>query len=55
MRIPRQLSGHEVVHALRVLGYECVRREGSPVRLTPKVNGTHHRLIVEELLAKLGL
>jgi predicted RNA binding protein YcfA (HicA-like mRNA interferase family) len=81
VRIPRQLSGQEVAHALRVLGYESVRREGSHVRLTTKVNGTHHvtvpnhrplklgtllggvlkpvaahhRLTIEELLAKLGL
>lgn len=81
MRIPRQLSGSDVAHALRVLGYERVRREGSHIRVSTQVNGTHHvtvpnhkplkvgtllsgvlkpvaahhRLTVEELLAKLGL
>ena len=81
MRIPRQLSGQDVARALRVLGYEHVRQDGSHIRLTTQVNGTHHvtvpnhkplkigtllggvlkpvaahhRLTVEELLAKLGL
>ena len=81
MRIPRQLSGADVARALRLLGYERVRREGSHIRLTTQVNGTHHvtvpnhkplkvgtllggvlkpvavhhRITVEELLAKLGL
>ena len=70
-----------MARALRVLGYELVRQDGSHIRLTTEVNGTHHvtvpnhkplkvgtllggvlkpvaahhRLTVEELLAKLGL
>jgi predicted RNA binding protein YcfA (HicA-like mRNA interferase family) len=81
LRIPRQLSGQDVARALRVLGYERVRQDGSHLRLTTQVNGTHHvtvpnhqplkigtllggvlkpvaahhRLTVEDLLAKLGL
>ncbi len=81
MRIPRQLTGQDVARALRVLGYERVRQDGSHLRLTTQVNGTHHvtvpnhqplkigtllggvpkpvaahhRLTVEDLLAKLGL
>lgn len=81
MRIPRQVTGPEVARALRVLGYERVRQDGSHLRLTTQLNGTHHvtvpnhkplkvgtllggvlkpvaahhRLTVEELLAKLGL
>lgn len=75
------MSGHDVARALRELGYERVRQEGSHIRLTTQVNGTHHvtipnhtplkigtllggvlkpvaahhRLTVEELLAKIGL
>ena len=81
MRIPRQVSGGDLVRALRTLGYERVRQDGSHLRLTTERNGTHHvtvpahrpikvgtllngilkpvaahhRLTVEELLAKLEL
>lgn len=81
MRIPRQVSGRDLVRALRVLGYDVVRQGGSHLRLTTKVGGVHHvtvpahqplkvgtllngvlkpvaahhRLTVEELLAKLEL
>ncbi len=44
MRIPRQVSGADLARALRTLGYERVRQDGS-----------HMRLTVEELLAKLEL
>lgn len=81
MKIPRDLNGADLVRALRVLGYGYPRQEGSHIRLTTSVNGTHHitvpnhrplkigtlmggvlkpvaahhKLSVEELLAKLDL
>ena len=81
MRIPRQVSGADLTRALRALGYERTRQDGSHIRLTTSISGTHHvtvpnhrpikvgtllngvlkpvaahhRLTVEELLAKLGL
>jgi predicted RNA binding protein YcfA (HicA-like mRNA interferase family) len=81
LKIPRNISGSDLVRALRILGYESVRQEGSHIRLTTNVNGTHHvtvpnhrplktgtllggvlkpvathhKLTVEELLAKLDL
>jgi predicted RNA binding protein YcfA (HicA-like mRNA interferase family) len=81
VRIPRQVSGADLARALRVLGYERVRQDGSHIRLTTDRDGTHHvtvpahrpikvgtllngilkpvaahhRITVEELLAKLGL
>ncbi|MGH8020905.1 MAG: type II toxin-antitoxin system HicA family toxin [Opitutaceae bacterium] len=81
MKIPRNVNGSDLVRALRVLGYERVRQDGSHIRLTTEVNGTHHitvpnhrplktgtllggvlkpvaahhKLTVEQLLAKLGL
>lgn len=54
MRIPRQVSGSELVRALRVLGYERVRREGSHIRLTTEVNGTHHVTVPDHKPLKLG-
>lgn len=54
MRIPRQVSGHELARALRVLGYEPVRREGSHIRLTTQLNGTHHVTVPNHKPLKLG-
>lgn len=81
MKIPRDINASELVRALRVLGYESVRQDGSHIRLTTTMDGTHHvtvpnhrplktgtllggilkpvaahhKLSVEELLAKLEL
>ena len=54
MRIPRQISGAEVVRALRVLGYQCVRQEGSHRRLTTEINGTHHVTVPHHKPLKVG-
>ncbi|MBK9214323.1 MAG: type II toxin-antitoxin system HicA family toxin [Chloracidobacterium sp.] len=42
MRIPRDVSGGELVKALKVLGYVQTRQTGSHIRLTTSENGTHH-------------
>ena len=81
MKIPRDIGAAELIRALRVLGYESVRQDGSHIRLTTTLGGTHHvtipnhrplktgtllggvlkpvaahhKLTVEELLAKLEL
>ena len=81
MKIPRDIGASELVRALRVLGYEMVRQDGSHLRLTTTLDGTHHvtvpnhrplktgtllggvlkpvaahhKLTIEELLAKLEL
>ena len=80
MKIPRDVSGPQLVKALRVLGYARVRQDGSHIRLTTQLNGehhitvpdhhpvrigtlsgilkdvaAHHRLTLEELLARLAL
>ena len=54
MRIPRQVSGAEVAKALRELGYDRVRQDGSHIRLTSSVNGTHHVTIPNHKPLKLG-
>ena len=54
MRIPRQLSGHDVARALGVLGYERVRQEGSHIRLTTPVNGAHHVTVPNHKPLKIG-
>lgn len=81
MKIPRDVNAADLVRALRALGYARVRQDGSHIRLSTSVNGTHHitvpnhrplktgtlmggvlkpvaahhKLTVEELLAKLDL
>lgn len=43
MRLPRDLSGSELVKRLRRLGYEETRQSGSHVRLTrTSEQGEHH-------------
>jgi predicted RNA binding protein YcfA (HicA-like mRNA interferase family) len=42
VKLPRDVSGTDLVKALKVLGYERVRQDGSPIRLTTQVNGCHH-------------
>jgi predicted RNA binding protein YcfA (HicA-like mRNA interferase family) len=81
VKVPRDVNAAELIRALRVLGYERIRQDGSHIRLTAAVGGTHHvtvpnhrplkpgtllggvlkpvaahhRLTVEELIAKLKL
>ena len=81
MKIPRDIGASGLIRALRMLGYESVRQDGSHIRLTTTLGGTHHvtvpnhrplktgsllggvlkpvaahhKLTVEELLAKLEL
>ena len=42
MRLPRDLSGDDLVKALRGLGYEVTRQTGSHLRLTTLDHGEHH-------------
>ena len=54
MKIPRNIHGSDLVRALRVLGYEKVRQEGSHIRLTTSLNGTHHVTVPEHRPLKTG-
>lgn len=42
MRIPRDLSGSELVKGLGKLGYTVTRQTGSHLRLTRTETGEHH-------------
>jgi predicted RNA binding protein YcfA (HicA-like mRNA interferase family) len=42
MRIPRDLSGADLIKRLERLGYEISRQTGSHVRLTSRRDGEHH-------------
>ena len=54
MRIPRDIGAAELVRALRGLGYERVRQEGSHIRLTTTMGGTHHVTIPNHRPLKTG-
>jgi predicted RNA binding protein YcfA (HicA-like mRNA interferase family) len=41
MRLPRNLSGEQLVTALGRLGYQQTRQRGSHARLTTQQNGKH--------------
>jgi predicted RNA binding protein YcfA (HicA-like mRNA interferase family) len=41
MRLPRNLSGDDLIKALGRLGYQPTRQRGSHVRLTTQQNGRH--------------
>ena len=42
MKLPRDVSGDEVVKGLRRVGYEKTRQRGDHVTLTTQKNGEHH-------------
>ena len=42
MKLPRDLSGHDLAKALTSLGYKPVRQRGSHLTLTTRQSGEHH-------------
>lgn len=54
MKIPRNLSGKDLVKKLSKLGYEVTRQVGSHIRLTTRQKGLHHVTIPEHKPLKLG-
>ncbi|HEY0975836.1 MAG TPA: type II toxin-antitoxin system HicA family toxin [Flavobacteriales bacterium] len=54
MRIPRDLTGQQLIKALGKLGYEATRQSGSHIRLTTSRNGTHHLTIPDHRPIKVG-
>ena len=46
MKLPRDVSGMELVAALAVRGYQVTRQSGSHVRLTTQLGGEQHHLTV---------
>jgi predicted RNA binding protein YcfA (HicA-like mRNA interferase family) len=54
LRIPRDINGSDLVRALRTLGYERTRQDGSHIRLTTTVGGTHHVTIPNHRPLKTG-
>ena len=54
MRTPRNVSGPDLLKALRVLGYERIRQDGSHIRLTTQFDGEFHLTVPDHHPIKIG-
>jgi predicted RNA binding protein YcfA (HicA-like mRNA interferase family) len=54
MKLPRDLSGPDMIRLLAKLGYAVTRQAGSHVRLTTQEHGEHHVTIPNHDLLKIG-
>ena len=54
METPRDVSGAELIQALRVLGYQRMRQEGSHIRLTTLLDGEFHLTVPHHVPLRLG-
>ena len=54
MKTPRDVSGAELIQALRVLGYQRMRQEGSHIRLTTLLDGEFHLTVPHHVPLRLG-
>lgn len=48
MRLPRDLSGHDLIQLLQRYGYERTRQVGSHIRLESKLRGHAHYLTIPD-------
>jgi predicted RNA binding protein YcfA (HicA-like mRNA interferase family) len=46
LKLPRDVSGEELVRALRHFGYEVTRQTGSHIRVTSKFKGAEHHVTI---------
>jgi predicted RNA binding protein YcfA (HicA-like mRNA interferase family) len=46
LKLPRDLSGEDLIRALRKFGYETTRQSGSHIRLTSSIRGNEHHVTV---------
>jgi predicted RNA binding protein YcfA (HicA-like mRNA interferase family) len=54
MRLPRDLSGSDLAHALRIFGYRITRQTGSHLRLTTVEQGEHHVTVPRHVALRVG-
>ena len=54
MKIPRDISGQELIKYLKPYGYIITRQTGSHIRLTTTNNGQHHITIPNHAPLKVG-
>jgi predicted RNA binding protein YcfA (HicA-like mRNA interferase family) len=54
MRIPRDISGLELIKILKPYGYQISRQTGSHIRITSEMNGLHHITIPNHNPLRIG-
>ena len=54
MKLPRDLTGLQLVKYLEVLGYQVARQTGSHIRITTLQNGEHHLTVPAHNPLKTG-
>lgn len=54
MKLPRDVSGKDLVNALGKLGYTVTRQKSSHIRLTTQRNGQHHVTVPDHDPVKVG-
>ena len=54
MKLPRDISGLELIRSLKILGYKETRQVGSHIRLTTQMNGEHHITVPDHDPLKIG-
>lgn len=54
MKMPRDLSGLELIKLLKPFGYEIVRQTGSHIRIRTLKNGEHFETIPRHNPIKIG-
>lgn len=54
MKVPRDLSGAELIKALARMDYQVDHQTGSHVRLTTRRGGTHHVTVPAHEAIKIG-
>jgi len=54
MRIPRDISGHDLIKYLKPYGYIVTRQTGSHIRITTEQKGQHHITIPNHEPLKIG-
>jgi len=54
MRMPRDISGKDIIRALKIYGYQVIRQNGSHITVTTQREGEHHLTIPNHDPIKLG-
>jgi len=54
MKLPRDLSGNDLVKALGRLGYTVTHQTGSHIHLTTQIGGEHHVTVPAHSPVKVG-
>ena len=54
MKIPRDLSGSDLIKLLKKYGFETTRQSGSHIRLTTQKDGEYHITIPNHSPLKIG-